>query len=251
VAIRRSVLLIKAMGEGQRLEVGPPKSGRSRMVDLDDRTLAALTVHRSQLRALSALLAQDDAYVLGRLDGGVQHPERLSRSFAEHRQSAAARYGIELPAIRLHDLRHTHATLYLRAGIDSKIVSEGLGTPTCRSRWTSTPTPSRRCSERQPRRSPRWSTERRSEPRSITAVSRGPNQQRQVSRRTPDLRRSSGQQVSEGRLGTYAHACCGQLHPDIPACNGATGPLLKGSVSVACAPLALSRSCPAWGVGLP
>jgi integrase len=127
VAIRRSVLLIKAMGEGQRLEVGPPKSGRSRMVDLDDRTLAALTVHRGQLRALSPLLAQDDAYVLGRLDGGVQHPERLSRSFAEHRQSAAARYGIELPAIRLHDLRHTHATLYLRAGIDSKIVSEGLG----------------------------------------------------------------------------------------------------------------------------
>jgi integrase len=32
-----------------------------------------------------------------------------------------------LPVIRLHDLRHTHATLYLRAGVHPKIVSERLG----------------------------------------------------------------------------------------------------------------------------
>jgi integrase len=33
----------------------------------------------------------------------------------------------KLPDIRLHDLRHTHATLALRAGIHPKIVSERLG----------------------------------------------------------------------------------------------------------------------------
>ncbi len=32
-----------------------------------------------------------------------------------------------LPAIRLHDLRHTHATLVLQAGIHPKVVSERLG----------------------------------------------------------------------------------------------------------------------------
>ena len=32
-----------------------------------------------------------------------------------------------LPAIRLHDLRHTHATLALRAGVHPKVVSERLG----------------------------------------------------------------------------------------------------------------------------
>ncbi|MDQ1750621.1 MAG: hypothetical protein QOE71_1677 [Pseudonocardiales bacterium] len=32
-----------------------------------------------------------------------------------------------MPSIRLHDLRHTHATLMLRAGIHPKIVSERLG----------------------------------------------------------------------------------------------------------------------------
>ena len=32
-----------------------------------------------------------------------------------------------LPRIRLHDLRHTHATLALAAGIHPKVVSERLG----------------------------------------------------------------------------------------------------------------------------
>jgi integrase len=33
----------------------------------------------------------------------------------------------KLPQIRLHDLRHTRATLALRAGIHPKVVSECLG----------------------------------------------------------------------------------------------------------------------------
>ncbi len=33
----------------------------------------------------------------------------------------------ELPRIRLHDPRHTHATLALKAGIHPKVVSERLG----------------------------------------------------------------------------------------------------------------------------
>jgi integrase len=32
-----------------------------------------------------------------------------------------------LPPIRLHDLRHTHAALALRAGVHPKVVSERLG----------------------------------------------------------------------------------------------------------------------------
>jgi integrase len=33
----------------------------------------------------------------------------------------------ELPRIRLRDLRHTHATLLLKAGVPIKVVSERLG----------------------------------------------------------------------------------------------------------------------------
>jgi integrase len=64
-------------------------------------------------------------------EGAHLHPERFSRTFGE----ALARCGRELagagleppPVIRLHDLRHTHATLLLSAGKPVKVVSERLG----------------------------------------------------------------------------------------------------------------------------
>lgn len=35
--------------------------------------------------------------------------------------------GLRLPLIRLHDLRHTHATLALAAGVHPKVIQERLG----------------------------------------------------------------------------------------------------------------------------
>ncbi len=128
LAVRRSVVLVKEKGTGQRLEIGPPKTGRSRVIDLDAQTLQTLKSHRAQRGSVSLRLAHDDAYVLGRWDGGLRHPERLSREFVRQLASAARGLGDAMPpVIRLHDLRHTHATLYLRAGVHPKIVSERLG----------------------------------------------------------------------------------------------------------------------------
>ena len=63
----------------------------------------------------------DHGLVFCRPDGGPLHPERFSRTFAEQ----AARAG--LPAIRLHDLRHSWATIALSAGVHPKVVQERLG----------------------------------------------------------------------------------------------------------------------------
>lgn len=54
-------------------------------------------------------------------DGRSLHPQSVSRAF--DRAIAVAK----LPRIRLHDLRHTHATLALHAGINPKVVSGRLG----------------------------------------------------------------------------------------------------------------------------
>jgi integrase len=54
-------------------------------------------------------------------DGQALHPWAVSRFFR-----AAVKRAL-LPEIRLHDLRHTHATLALQAGIHPKVVSERLG----------------------------------------------------------------------------------------------------------------------------
>ena len=54
-------------------------------------------------------------------DGEPLHPESISQLFAR----IVARSG--LPHIRFHDLRHTHASLLVAAGIPVKVVSERLG----------------------------------------------------------------------------------------------------------------------------
>ncbi len=63
----------------------------------------------------------DTGLVFTRVDGRGVRPEYVSRHF----QKLAAEYG--LPPIRLHDLRHTNASLALQAGVDLKVVSERLG----------------------------------------------------------------------------------------------------------------------------
>lgn len=60
----------------------------------------------------------DKDLVFARPDGQPTHPEHFSMAFDRR----VARY--KLPRIRLHDLRHTWATLALAAGVDVKIVSE-------------------------------------------------------------------------------------------------------------------------------
>jgi integrase len=65
--------------------------------------------------------AVDHDLVFARADGSPIHPDRFARSFLEQAQR------LGLPAIRLHDLHHTWATLALEAGVHPKVVSERLG----------------------------------------------------------------------------------------------------------------------------
>ena len=56
-----------------------------------------------------------------REDGKPYAPDYVTRAFRE----AVAR--TDVPRIRLHDLRHTWASLALQAGVNPKVVSERLG----------------------------------------------------------------------------------------------------------------------------
>ena len=55
------------------------------------------------------------------LDGLPLHPDTFTATFKRLRDP------LPLPAITLHDLRHTSATLALAAGVHPKVVSERLG----------------------------------------------------------------------------------------------------------------------------
>lgn len=127
VSVRRSTGLVRDRGTATVVTT-VPKTSKARVIDLDEQTLGALRSHRASRASLSLLLARDDALVIANPDGTVRHPERFSREFARRLARCRDKLGEDaLPVIRLHDLRHTHATILLRAGVHPKIVSERLG----------------------------------------------------------------------------------------------------------------------------
>ena len=108
-----------------RSMVSTPKTKRGqRLVPIDAETVAMLRRQREtqNLERVAWGPAWNEAgLIFTREDGRPLRPEYVTRHF----QALALRAG--LPVIRLHDLRHTNASLALSAGVDLKVVSERLG----------------------------------------------------------------------------------------------------------------------------
>ncbi|MBN1631073.1 MAG: site-specific integrase [Thermoleophilia bacterium] len=108
-----------------------PKTGSGRrQVELDSETVSTLAAWKdrqdAERKAWDENALNKDKWpghglVFTLQDGSPLHPDQLTSSFASHAKKA------KLPTIRLHDLRHTHATLMLAAGVPVKVVSERLG----------------------------------------------------------------------------------------------------------------------------
>ena len=94
-----------------------------RNINLDPTTVDLLCAWRQRRRNEDLEFDPDDptGHVFSRPDGAPTHPQLLSDAF----KKLVGRSG--LPPIRFHDLRHTHATLLLKAGVPVKVVSERLG----------------------------------------------------------------------------------------------------------------------------
>jgi integrase len=128
LSIRRSVGIVHNKGERPQILEGATKTGRERVVDLDPQTVEVLRRYRVSRAGLALQLARDDALIFGNLQGEHQHPGRFTHRFAVHVARHRRQLGEEAPPpIRLHDLRHSHASLLLAAGVPVKVVSERLG----------------------------------------------------------------------------------------------------------------------------
>jgi len=102
-----------------------PKSSHSRRrIALSPSLTLLLREYKAEQEAQRILLGKplaDSDLVFCRPDGKPLDPGVVSHAFAKVLKKAG------LPHIRFHDLRHTHASLLLKAGIHPKIVSERLG----------------------------------------------------------------------------------------------------------------------------
>lgn len=121
VSIRRSLVLVG----GQPVEQESVKTSRSRRsIRLQPELVAALKAQRAQQAADRLLLGAgwpDSGLVFTLADGRAMHPKHVSREL----ERRLRRHG--LPKIRLHDTRHTYATLALQAGVPITVVSARLG----------------------------------------------------------------------------------------------------------------------------
>ncbi len=120
LAVRRALIPIS-----RDVVVSEPKTVKGRrVIALDPGTVEVLKAQAA--RQLEEQKEWDELWIESGLvftaeNGAALDPESVTRYFRQ-----AVRRSM-LPSIRLHDLRHTHATLALQAGIHPKVVSERLG----------------------------------------------------------------------------------------------------------------------------
>lgn len=119
ISIRQTLISV-----AYEVMVSTPKSHTARVIDIDAGTIEVLRQHRARQAA-----ERDDhgpgyesnGRIFRKADGASIHPD-VARTMFDRR---VKRSGVR--RIRFHDLRHTHATIGLRAGVPVKVMSERLG----------------------------------------------------------------------------------------------------------------------------
>jgi integrase len=96
----------------------------SRVIDLDPDTTAILRRWRDTQdaeRSAWGVACVTSGYVFTNEDGSAVHADHVANRF----ERLVA--GAKVPSIRFHDVRHTHATLLLRAKVPVHVVAQRLG----------------------------------------------------------------------------------------------------------------------------
>jgi integrase len=105
---------------GRPVEFGVKTRTSRGTVDLDGHTMRELGRWRRRLR-LDGLPCGPDDWMFCNASGRFLNPDSVSQLFDRLVRRT------ELTRIRSHDLRHTHASLLIAAGVPVKVVSERLG----------------------------------------------------------------------------------------------------------------------------
>ncbi len=110
--------------KGQVIFKQPKTAKARRLIALSPSTAIVLREHREaqeKLRHSIDMMLSDDDLVFCQYDGKPYLPDSISHAWLR----LARRSGLK--GIRLHDARHSHASLMLKQGIHPKIVQERLG----------------------------------------------------------------------------------------------------------------------------
>jgi integrase len=133
---RRLSIVQTLIAPRYRVQVSTPKTDSgTRAIALDAGTIAALEHHRALQQTELSLLGiewNEDGLVFTTEDGQPLKPALFTRAFQKQAKHAG------VPVIRLHDVRHTLATIALQQGVHRRSSRSGWATGASRS--PSTPT---------------------------------------------------------------------------------------------------------------
>ena len=126
IYVNRSMQYIRGDDKKNRIIFREPKTAKSRrLIALSPSTVIALREHKAKDTDLKQSLGyappSDADLVFSHYDGSPLLPSSVTHAWIK----LVRRCGLH--GIRLHDARHTHASLLLKQGVHPKIVQERLG----------------------------------------------------------------------------------------------------------------------------
>jgi integrase len=129
LSVRRAVRYNETLPPGRRSEIAAPKHGSARTVRLDTTAVEHLrAVRKQQLAAAIPVDRELRARVFPPAPGRSPSQSALLSAFRRAQSIYREAYvDAHLPELSIHDLRHTHASLLLAAGVDVKVIQERLG----------------------------------------------------------------------------------------------------------------------------
>ena len=126
LSVTRSMQYIHGEDKKNRISFKEPKTAKSRrLIALSPSTVITLREHKAKQvdlrQSLELTQLSDNDLVFSHYDGSPLLPNSVTHAWIK----LVRRCGLH--GIRLHDARHTHASLLLKQGVHPKIVQERLG----------------------------------------------------------------------------------------------------------------------------
>ena len=124
LATLRVVQTLQKLNSGEFIYQEPKTASGRRTISLSPASCLELRAHREKQERDAETFGipiTDGTLVFGHADGSPRVPSTLTLAF----RRLTKRIGLE--GVRLHDLRHTMASLYLEQGVNPKTVAERLG----------------------------------------------------------------------------------------------------------------------------
>jgi integrase len=118
VATVREVISQGSVIKGPKTELG------YREIVLSDRVVEALKERKRQQREEQMKMRhrwKDSGYVFTRIDGGPWKPQDITGPFGRLIKK------VDIPHVCFHELRHTHATHLIKAGVPIQVIANRLG----------------------------------------------------------------------------------------------------------------------------